>query len=131
MKVLQRLPVKRVKGHALNGKTWANMLQMYVQAMNSGSVPNVESSWKYICQGRAKENLQAAIEVFQKETENASLPVSSQDLDTILANAAKNAIQILTKNLIGDDEFSVEVVREFEKFKDSRLEEIKEQNENA
>jgi len=48
-----------------------------------------------------------------------------------LANAAKNAIQILTKDLIGDDEFSVEVVREFEKFKDSRLEEIKEQNESA
>lgn len=49
MKVLNRLPIKRVKGHALNGKTWAHMLQMYVLAMNSGSVPNVESSWKYIC----------------------------------------------------------------------------------
>ena len=57
--------------------------------------------------------------------------MSSQDLDTILANASKNAIQILTKDLIGDDEFSVEVVREFEKFKDSRLDEIKEQNESA
>jgi len=52
-KVLQRMPVKRVLGHAMDGKTWAGLLKSYVEQINTGNVPNIESSWHNICHSRA------------------------------------------------------------------------------
>jgi hypothetical protein len=49
-KVLNKLPIKRVVGHSLNGATWINMLEQYCEAFNNGNVPNIESSWHNICQ---------------------------------------------------------------------------------
>ena len=61
-KVLQCMPVKRILGHAIDGKTWAGILVHYVEAMNSGQVPNIESSWHNLCQTRAQQGLTTAIE---------------------------------------------------------------------
>ena len=52
-KVMHKLPVKKVLGHAVNGSTWISMLQQYAEAFNSGKVPNIESSWHNLCQSRA------------------------------------------------------------------------------
>lgn len=48
-KVLQCMPIKKVLGYSLDGKTWAGMLVNYVEQINTGRVPNIESSWHNIC----------------------------------------------------------------------------------
>jgi len=48
-KVLQSMPIKRILGHTMDGKTWAGLIQNYVEQMNTGKVPNIESSWYNIC----------------------------------------------------------------------------------
>ena len=48
-KVLNQMPVKKINGHAVDGATWIGMVQLYVEAINSGDVPNIESSWNSIC----------------------------------------------------------------------------------
>lgn len=63
-KVLHQMPIKRVLGHAMDGKTWAGLIQNYVEQMNTGKVPNIESSWYNICQSRAQQGLTMAIEQF-------------------------------------------------------------------
>ena len=68
-KVLQSMPVKKVLGHSMDGKTWAGLLQNYVEQMNTGNVPNIESSWHNICQSRAQAGLTMAIEQFQREVD--------------------------------------------------------------
>ena len=52
-KVLQSMPIKRVFGHSMDGKTWAGLIVNYVEQINTGRVPNIESSWHNICQSRA------------------------------------------------------------------------------
>ena len=63
-KVLQRLPIKKVLGHSMDGKTWAGLIVNYVEQINTGKVPNIESSWHNICQSRAQQGLTTAIEQF-------------------------------------------------------------------
>lgn len=33
----------------LDGDMYCNMLNSYVQAINEGAVPNIESAWNYMC----------------------------------------------------------------------------------
>jgi hypothetical protein len=68
-KVMHKLPVKTVLGHAVNGSTWVSMLQSYAEAFNSGKVPNIESSWHNLCQSRAQNGLSAAVNYVEKEFE--------------------------------------------------------------
>ena len=63
-KVLHCVPVKKILGHAIDGRTWAGLIKSYVEQMNTGRVPNIESSWHNICQARAQQGLTQAIEQF-------------------------------------------------------------------
>lgn len=44
-KILANCPVKTVFGQAMDGETWSGLIVQYVQAINTGSVPNIESAW--------------------------------------------------------------------------------------
>jgi hypothetical protein len=48
-KVLNKVPIKKFKGVPMDASTWAGLLQMYINAFNEDKVPNIESSWHYIC----------------------------------------------------------------------------------
>lgn len=61
-KVLNKMPIKRINGQNLDGLSWVNLLRAFVKSINSGSVPNIESSWKYICKQRAEAALKHATE---------------------------------------------------------------------
>jgi len=36
-------------GIPMDGATWIGLAEQYIQAFNQDKVPNVESSWHYIC----------------------------------------------------------------------------------
>ena len=44
-KILNSCPVKQVHGHAMDGETWISLLNLYIEAINNGNVPNIESAW--------------------------------------------------------------------------------------
>lgn len=64
-KVLGKIPVKKMKGTPMDGNTWMGLLKLYVQAFNEDRVPNVDSSWSYICRQRAEQSLMKATEYFE------------------------------------------------------------------
>ena len=35
-KLLNRLPVKKIQGHLMDGATWASLIQLYVKSINGG-----------------------------------------------------------------------------------------------
>jgi hypothetical protein len=41
--------VKKIHGKPMDGGTWADLIESYVHTINEGGVPNIESSWTYIC----------------------------------------------------------------------------------
>lgn len=83
-RLLNKLPIKKVQGHIMDGATWASLIQLYVKSMNSGQVPNIESSWTYICRSKAQQALANALEYIQKEFEPVVMPTSAGDLERLL-----------------------------------------------
>lgn len=48
-KVINRIKPKSINGRKLNGEMLFNLAKSYVDAINKGAVPSIESSWSYIC----------------------------------------------------------------------------------
>jgi hypothetical protein len=48
-KVINRIKPKMMHGKKLNGEMLYNLCLTYVNSINKGVVPNIESAWSYIC----------------------------------------------------------------------------------
>lgn len=57
-KVLQRIKAKTVKGKDLTGRLLIGLARQYVNAINRGAVPNIESAWTYICLNECQKALE-------------------------------------------------------------------------
>ena len=47
---------------------------MYVESINSGNVPNIESSWVQICRNKAQNALAKTVDQFEKEISEIGVP---------------------------------------------------------
>lgn len=50
--VLNKMKFKEINQNKMDGSMWIELAQQYVEAINGGTVPSIESSWTYICQQR-------------------------------------------------------------------------------
>jgi len=83
-KILNNCPVKQVYGHAMDGETWISLLGLYVNAINNGTVPNIESAWTQICRNKAQAALSAVVDQFEKEIAELGNPVSQSEYEKSL-----------------------------------------------
>ena len=60
-KVLHRVKAKTLNGKELSGSMLATLAESYVQAINNGAVPNIESAWSYICKQESQKAAEAAL----------------------------------------------------------------------
>ena len=44
-----KIKPKTLNDKPLNGEMFQNLVKSYTNSINSGSIPNIESSWQYIC----------------------------------------------------------------------------------
>ena len=49
-KIFNKVKPKMMKGKSLTGSAILNLCRSYSEAINSGKVPCIESSWQYIVQ---------------------------------------------------------------------------------
>jgi hypothetical protein len=65
-KVINRIKPKLMHGKKLNGEMLFNLSLSYVDAINKGVVPNIETAWSYICKNECQKALYDAYEKFEK-----------------------------------------------------------------
>ena len=53
-KILNNMRAKTMKKCFLDGQMWIGLAQQYVDAINGGTIPSIESSWSYIQRARAR-----------------------------------------------------------------------------
>jgi Guanylate-binding protein, N-terminal domain/Guanylate-binding protein, C-terminal domain len=53
--VLGNIRPKSINGHIMNGAEWIQLVEVYVQAINDGAVPSIQSAWTYICKQSANK----------------------------------------------------------------------------
>lgn len=92
-------------GKKLNGEMLYNLVGSYVDAINRGVVPNIETAWSYICKNECLKAQQEAYDKFEKDfSENFELrsPVFDDELKEIYHDAKKLALEEFGKVAVGD-----------------------------
>jgi len=57
-KVLGKMNSKTLNGRAITGSVLVSLANQYVQSFNTGSMPNIESAWTYICRNESQKALE-------------------------------------------------------------------------
>lgn len=65
-KVMHRIKPKQLNNKPLNGEMLYNLAKSYVDSINSGAVPSIESSWSYICKNECQKAMMDAYQIFEK-----------------------------------------------------------------
>ena len=65
-KVLNRIKPKKINGKTLNGTMFWNLMKSYVDAINKGAIPSIESSWAYICKNECLKAQDDALDIFNR-----------------------------------------------------------------
>lgn len=104
-KVLNRMKPKMMHGKKLNGLMLYNLALSYVDSINKGVVPNIESAWSYICKNECQKAQQESYDKFEQSfLENFELrsPVFDDELKEIYLDAKKLALDEFGKVAVGE-----------------------------
>jgi len=102
---MQRVRPKKINGKNLTGAMFWNLLTSYVEAINKGAIPSIESSWAYICKNECNKAVDDAYEIFERimyEELNAGGPFYDNQLKEIYSQAKKLANSHFLKVAVGD-----------------------------
>ena len=66
-KVMNRIKPKQLNNKPLNGEMLYNLAKSYVDSINAGAVPSIESSWSYICKNECQKAMMDAYQIFEKQ----------------------------------------------------------------
>lgn len=104
-KVLQRIKPKMINGKQLNGDMFWNLCKSYVESINQGTIPSIESSWTYICKNECLKALDDSMDVFNRtlndEMQNEG-PLFEEELKDKYNVAKRAALQHFESTAVGD-----------------------------
>ena len=104
-KVINRIRPKSINGRKLNGLMLFNLAQSYVDAINKGAVPSIESSWSYICKNECLKAVEESYEVFERnfyEQFQEQVPMDEDELKECYRSAKGKAMVLFNKTAVGD-----------------------------
>ena len=109
-KVVQRIKAKTLNGKPLNGEMLFNLAKSYVDSINKGAVPSIESSWSYICRNECQNAMRNSLQVFEQrfyEEFTNRVPMPQEELKGIYKMAKDEAMVLFKRAAVGEvrDEF--------------------------
>ncbi len=113
-KVLKKIKAKTLNGKRLNGEMLYNLSLSYIEAINKGAVPNIESAWSYICRNECQKAIDTSMEKFERhmgEEFEAKQPMFDDELKELYVEAKKKAMEDFGSVAVGDirDEFMIQL----------------------
>lgn len=104
-KVINRIKPKMMHDKKLNGEMLFNLASSYVESINKGVVPNIESAWSYICKNECQKAQYDAQQKFEKnlqENFEDKCPLFDDELHELYKDARKIALEEFGKVAVGD-----------------------------
>ena len=69
-KIFDSVRPKQIQGSYMNGKMYINLIKMYLNALNSDSLPDVKTSWKIVVDEQMQIIYKKSLEYYINEMEN-------------------------------------------------------------
>ena len=104
-KVLNRVKPKKLNGKMLTGTMFWNLLSSYVESINKGAIPSIESSWAYICKNECLKAMENSFDLFMKNLNDELKeggPYYNGELKELYTKCKKTAIDHFSKVAVGD-----------------------------
>lgn len=130
-KVMHGMKPKEINNQAMDGALWIALTQQYLNAINGGTVPSIESSWTYICKNRARSTFEALTTEFETSlAQEITGPVADTELQTCFEFLADKFKRELLSGFAGEKEIQAELSQQAEEYCQSRKAEVAAQNLN-
>lgn len=94
-KIFEDCPVKEMNGKALNGKILAGLLEQYVEAVNKGAVPNINTAWEGVVEEERQKCFEKAVSDYKTGLKRIELPAEPDIHLTALFLLRQRAFDIL------------------------------------
>ena len=88
-KIMNKMKPKMLNDQNLNGEMYMSLVNNYTNAINDGTVPNIENAWNYLCRDECMKAVEFANETYQKnlvELVYPKIPTTLDDLKVKLIN---------------------------------------------
>lgn len=102
---MNRIKAKQLNNKPLNGEMLFNLAKSYVDSINSGAVPSIESSWSYICKNECHKAMMDAYQTFEKlfyDEFSERCPMLENELKQIFKTAKAAAMVLFNKTAVGE-----------------------------
>ena len=88
-KIFRKVKPKLINGRTITGPQLLDICKAYLKAINGGSLPNIESAWKYMCKNESLKAIQETIQTMGQKFEarlgqaNGGGPMLASELHAI------------------------------------------------
>jgi len=109
-----------MNGKQLTGEIIVSLAGQYVESINKGAVPNIESAWHYICQNQCQKSTEEALKLFRDHFDSKIvIPCDESLFESQTKIALKMAKEHFDKNSFGQDisEFKTELKKKCIEYK--------------
>lgn len=65
-RIYKRTRPKMLNGKALTGEMLLELCLAYTEAINTGSVPNIQNAWSYVCQNECQRAISGCIKTYEE-----------------------------------------------------------------
>ena len=74
----------------------SGLASAYVEAINRGAVPNIESAWTYLCRDECQKGVLEAIEGVEHNLKEAekNLPMDNEGIREVIKKAREDALKV-------------------------------------
>lgn len=104
-KILATVKSKKINGNALNGSYLVSMCRGYMDIINKGGTPTVQSAWFYVCRSEGLKAVKEATEYLEQEVEELlKNPVKNKDIGSLKQKLREQVIRKFKKRSLGSQE---------------------------
>ena len=103
--ILTKIKPKQIDGKKLDGQMFLGLIQSYVNAINNGSVPNIQNAWSYVCESQCRKALEESIELYDKQIKSfiqERTAVSEAELDQYSHELKIAVLETFREKAVGD-----------------------------
>ena len=93
---------KSINGKAITGRMFLSLVETYVDTINSGAVPSVDTAVNQMAASENKKAKEAAVEVFENAIQGLKLPRPGVELEERLSEGKREALDLFLSRAMFD-----------------------------
>lgn len=128
-KILEGITPKQINSCSVDGSMWIEMTQQYIDSMNSGQIPSIESSWTYILNQRALKLFEELKVKFEDGVKaDIPFPTHERDLEQCIEYHSDKLLAEMQSTFAEDKEVIANYTDDIQTFLQTRSNELRSQN---